>query len=48
MNAFLVDLENQPGRLADVAEALGAKGIPTRVDPWGTDLCFCENGTLYT
>jgi hypothetical protein len=27
MNAFLVDLENEPGRLADVAEALGAKGI---------------------
>jgi hypothetical protein len=27
MNAFLVDLENQPGRLASVAEALGAKGI---------------------
>jgi hypothetical protein len=18
------------------------------VDPWGNDLCFCENGTLYT
>ena len=27
MNAFLVDLENQPGALAGVAEALGAKGI---------------------
>ena len=27
MNAFLVDLVNQPGALADVAEALGAKGI---------------------
>ena len=27
MNAFLVDLENKPGALADVAEALGAKGI---------------------
>lgn len=27
MNAFLVDLANQPGALADVAEALGAKGI---------------------
>ena len=27
MNAFLVDLANKPGALADVAEALGAKGI---------------------
>ena len=27
MNAFLVDLENTPGALAAVAEALGAKGI---------------------
>jgi hypothetical protein len=27
MNAFLVDLANKPGSLADVAEALGAKGI---------------------
>ncbi len=27
MNAFLVDLENKPGALADLAEALGAKGI---------------------
>ena len=27
MLAFLVDLENKPGSLADVAEALGAKGI---------------------
>jgi hypothetical protein len=27
MNAFLVDLENKPGALADVAEALGAKGV---------------------
>lgn len=27
MNAFLVDLENKPGSLADVAEALGAKGV---------------------
>jgi len=27
MHAFLVDLKNQPGALADVAEALGAKGI---------------------
>jgi hypothetical protein len=18
------------------------------VDPWGNDLCFCENGTLFT
>ena len=27
MNAFLVDLENKPGTVATVAEALGAKGI---------------------
>ena len=27
MHAFLVDLKNKPGALADVAEALGAKGI---------------------
>jgi len=27
MNAFLVDLENKPGTLADLAEALGAKGV---------------------
>jgi hypothetical protein len=27
MNAFLVDLENKPGKLADVAEALGGRGI---------------------
>jgi hypothetical protein len=27
MNAFLVDLANKPGALADVAEALGAQGI---------------------
>lgn len=27
MNAFLVDLENKPGALASVAEALGAKGV---------------------
>ncbi len=27
MNAFLVDLENKPGALATIAEALGAKGI---------------------
>ena len=27
MIAFLIDLENKPGSLADVAEALGAKGI---------------------
>jgi hypothetical protein len=27
VNAFLVDLENKPGALAAVAEALGAKGI---------------------
>jgi hypothetical protein len=27
MIAFLVDLKNTPGALADVAEALGAKGI---------------------
>ena len=27
MNAFLVDLENKPGALATVAEALAAKGI---------------------
>ena len=27
MNAFLVDLENKPGALADIAEALGAKGV---------------------
>ena len=27
MNAFLVDLENKPGALADVAEALGTAGV---------------------
>jgi hypothetical protein len=27
MTAFLVDLENKPGALANVAEALGAKGV---------------------
>jgi hypothetical protein len=27
MNAFLVDLENKPGALADIAEALGVKGV---------------------
>jgi hypothetical protein len=27
MNAFLVDLENKPGAIATVAEALGTKGI---------------------
>jgi hypothetical protein len=27
VNAFLVDLENKPGAIAAVAEALGAKGI---------------------
>jgi hypothetical protein len=27
MNAFLVDLENKPGALATVAEALGTKGV---------------------
>jgi hypothetical protein len=27
MTAFLVDLENKPGALAAVAEALGAKGV---------------------
>ena len=27
MNAFLVDLENKPGKLADVAEALGGRNI---------------------
>ena len=27
MNAFLVDLENKPGAIATVAEALGAKGV---------------------
>jgi len=27
MNAFLVDLENKPGALADVAEALASKGV---------------------
>jgi hypothetical protein len=27
MTAFLVDLENKPGALATVAEALGAKGV---------------------
>jgi hypothetical protein len=27
MNAFLIDLENKPGALATVAEALGAKGV---------------------
>ena len=27
MKAFLVDLENKPGSLATVAEALGAKGV---------------------
>jgi hypothetical protein len=27
MHAFLIDLENKPGALATVAEALGAKGI---------------------
>jgi hypothetical protein len=27
MNAFLVDLENKPGALATVAEALAAKGV---------------------
>ena len=27
MNAFLVDLENKPGALATIAEALGAKGV---------------------
>lgn len=27
MNAFLIDLENKPGTLATIAEALGAKGV---------------------
>lgn len=27
MNAFLVDLKNKPGALADVAEALASKGV---------------------
>jgi hypothetical protein len=27
MHAFLVDLENKPGALAAIAEALGAKGV---------------------
>ena len=27
MNAFLVDLENKPGAIATVAEALGTKGV---------------------
>jgi hypothetical protein len=27
MTAFLVDLENKPGALANVAEALGARGV---------------------
>lgn len=27
MNAFLVDLENKPGKLAEVAEALGGRNI---------------------
>lgn len=27
MNAFLVDLENKPGALATIAEALAAKGV---------------------
>jgi hypothetical protein len=27
MNAFLVDLENKPGALADLAEAIGAKNV---------------------
>ena len=27
MNAFLVDLENKPGALADAAEAIAAKGV---------------------
>ena len=27
MNAFLVDLENKPGELARVTEALAAKGV---------------------
>jgi len=27
MNVFLVDLENKPGSLATIAEALGAKGV---------------------
>ena len=27
MNAFLVDLENKPGAIATLAEALGAKGV---------------------
>jgi hypothetical protein len=27
MNAFLVDLENKPGAIASVAEALGTKGV---------------------
>ena len=27
MHAFLIDLENKPGSLATIAEALGAKGV---------------------
>ena len=27
MNAFMIDLENKPGALADLAEALGSAGI---------------------
>jgi hypothetical protein len=27
MNAFLIDLENKPGAIAEVAEALGARGV---------------------
>jgi len=40
MQAFLVDLENRPGALADVAEVIAAKGINVN----GVTGATCGNG----
>jgi catechol 2,3-dioxygenase-like lactoylglutathione lyase family enzyme len=35
-------------RAGDVLERPWGERSFYAVDPWGTDLCFCEEGTLYT
>jgi predicted enzyme related to lactoylglutathione lyase len=40
------DVHGEPGG-ALVTRPWGERSFYV-VDPWGNDLCFCENGTLYT
>jgi catechol 2,3-dioxygenase-like lactoylglutathione lyase family enzyme len=40
------DVHGEPGG-AVIVRPWGERSFYV-VDPWGNDLCFCENGTLYT